>query len=142
MKYRFRDRSLKKLRLFTEQFMIDRCQVERATGRTFDPNTGVESVGTPTLIYEGQVRITPTRNRGEAVVGEETVHWRDTDFYLPLDAPQLRVDDLLTVTNAQDVRMNGRVFRITDVTHATFQTARKVSGVALAESRTSDNVNS
>lgn len=121
------------------------CQIHRpdlpdAAGG-FDVNTGrMASDPNPTLIYDGICRITPTRGDREMAVGDEVILLRDTDFYLPFSAPLPIVDDLITVTTAVDLTLVGRVWRITDVRVGETNVARKVSGVSLSPSRTSDNI--
>lgn len=133
-------RHLDKLKSTVEAFMADECVIERPSDRSLDTSTGVESVGQGTEIYSGKCRITPTSERGEEVVGEEMVSWRDTDFYIPLSAPEIHQDDLLTVTSATDAEMVGRVWRITDVRQATYQTSRQLSAQSLKERRTTEQL--
>lgn len=133
-------RHLDKLKSTIEAFMADQCVIERPSSRTLDTNTGVESVGQGTEIYSGKCRIAPTSERGEEVVGDEMVSWRDTDFFIPLSAPQIRQDDILTVTSATDSEMVGRVWRITDVRQATYQVERKLSAQSLKERRTTEQL--
>lgn len=138
--FRIDPRQLARVREVAEDFMLDSIKVERPQGRSFNESTGIATTATQTLIYEGRARIAPTSPSVEEV-GEELVSWRDADFYIPNDAPEVRVDDIITVT-AADSGGVGRVWRVTAVRHATLQASRKVSAQSLAPSRTSDNINS
>lgn len=139
MKFGFPDRQLNHVKKVVEDFMVDTVEVERPGASSFDEATGIYGSGTPTLIFSGKARISPTSPSTE-VIGEELVSWRDAQFYFPLSAPQMRVGDLITVTSSKDERLNGRVWRVSAVRHGTFQASREVSAQSLAESRTSENL--
>lgn len=120
------------------------CQIHRhdlPSVAGFNPSTGeMAADATPELIYDGICRITPTKGDREIAVGDEIVVLRDTDFYLPFNAPLPIVDDLITVTTAVDLALVGRVFRITNVRVGETNVARRLSAVTVAPSRTADNI--
>ena len=127
----FSKRQMKKIEKTVESFMADSCTITRREKGDVD-SENVYEPGMATTIYTGKCRVTPSRPK-EEVVGEELVTWRDTEIYIPSDASKVIRDDLVTITQANDSTITGRVFRVTDVRAATWQGSRQLSAVSEQE---------
>lgn len=124
----FTDRELREMRALQAKGMGDRCKVQRTVAGGLNEVTGQYGAPTATTIYEGVCRVAPTTSGQPTVVGQEEVVYRQTDVFLPHDAPVPREDDIIVVTRAEhDPDMVGRVFRIVDVRLSSNNNARKVS---------------
>lgn len=132
----FVDDALGYIRSQLELWMLDEVAITRpSTEQTWDPETGITNPPTSTGVYTGKARIAPTRGPSDVAVGEEVFTWRDTDIYIPWDAPLPRSDDLIEITDAHDdPALVGRVFRVTTVRVGTLNVERKMSCTSLEPS--------
>ncbi len=118
-------------RAAAEGLMVDACTSSRPGGpaHTTDPTTGAVSYGSAPL-YSGKCRVQMmTGVRGDNLLraGERSIVVQSAIISLPIDAPVHRVDDLITVTaSALDPQLISRVYRVEDVTHKTYLTARRL----------------
>ena len=114
--------------------MSDRCTIRRDDQQEFDDVLD-EATGTLTppdndsrYVYQGRCLVKPTgRGRGHLTdVGGEQVSERLHDLLIPLDARQIKPNDVVTIDASQrDAQLVGREFVITDVIEATFAVARQ-----------------
>ena len=100
--------------------MVDECRIDRVTGSTVDPLTGVDS---PTYAdpppYVGKCKVqtfAPYEQTPEVGSSTETVQ-RYT-LHIPVGAGPVRVGDVATV--------GGRSFRVAATNEKTFQTAQRL----------------
>lgn len=115
-------------RRMAESLMVDSCTVRRRTGTTTDPNTG-EVTPTYTVIRTGQKCKVQTRGYwGEARdVGEAAVVILSLEIQFPTSVTDLVTRDEITIDSSQnDPTLVGRVFRLKDLSHKSFATARRV----------------
>jgi hypothetical protein len=123
-------RMLTALRAIATGSMVDECAVTRGAGAStfspFDPDTGQHESDSDD-IYTGPCRVQPRATDDRVVnVGEEPTSQRDYTVSLPWDAPEIKVDDLVTVTASNDPLLVDRVLRVLDVAHSTLQTSREL----------------
>lgn len=108
--------------------MVDACTVRRRTGETTDLSTGAV---TPTydVILAGQSCKVQTRgNWGESrEVGEAALVVLSIEVHFPIAVVALETRDEITVDVAvYDPDLIGRVFRVKDLHHKSYATARRV----------------
>jgi hypothetical protein len=112
-----------------ESLMLDTIRITRATGTTtWDEQTGRETAGTPTTVYQGKCRV-QRRNVAEQTpeAGERTVTTQAVEVHIPVSATGVQVGDVGTVlTASMDSELVGRRFRVTGLAHKTFATARRL----------------
>jgi hypothetical protein len=109
--------------------MVDEIRFTEATGSlTFDEETGLETVGSPTVVYEGPCKIQRQRvSPQNPEAGERTVTVEQVEIHLPIEASEVQVGDVGTVTSAVfDPALLGRRFRVTGLFHKTWATARRL----------------
>ena len=114
--------------------LVDTCKIERQTGMTEDPNTGI---GTPVyaLLYTGACRIQAAAANwaGPSDVAEAALRLASFELQVPvLGTEGLRIDDRVTVlTCLNDADLVGRVFSITGVSRKSHATTRKLPLLAV-----------
>lgn len=117
-------------RAVAEALMIDTCTSSRpGVGHTTDPTTGAVAY-TGASLYSGKCRVQMmTGVRGDALeqAGERAWAVQSAIISLPISAVEHRVGDLVTVTaSGLDPQLTNRLYRVQDVTHKTFLTARRL----------------
>lgn len=108
----------------------DSCRIDRpgVGDWVLDPETGISTPPDPTLIMSGpeNCRVQPdTLTQGrQIVVGDQVVTLHRYRASIPWDAPQILVDDVLTVLQSKDPLLTGRPLIVRDVKYDTFQVRR------------------
>jgi hypothetical protein len=125
-----RARVLARGRIAAEAGMVDACVIRRRTGSATDPDTGA-STPTYSTLYAGVCKIQNSHaEAGRTDVGEDYLLLLRLEVHLPIAVIGLQVGDEITVTAAAyDADLPGRVFRIHDLAHKTFATARRVGAL-------------
>ena len=96
--------------------LTDSCAVVRRTPGAFNPGTGGYAPPSDAAIYAGPCRVEPLSGVApEAQVGQEAVVERGKRVFLPVDEVGPTVEDVLTMTSAEDVSLIGREMVIRDV---------------------------
>lgn len=110
-----------------EAGMVDTCTVRRRTGSTTDRDTGA-STPSYTTLYTGPCKVQNSRaEAGRADVGEDYLLLLRLEVHLPAAVTGLQAGDEIVITSAAiDADLPGRVFRIHDLAHKTWATARRV----------------
>lgn len=106
----------------------DSCTITRpGPGQgTIDPDSGLWTPPAGALVFTGACRVQPDpRARPKtADTTDELLVLQRYKASIPWDAPQVLVDDVLTVTCTHDPQMAGRFFIVRDVKFDTFQVRR------------------
>lgn len=116
-------------RAAVQNLMRDTCQVKRLTGEDTDRDTG-QVTPTWTVVYSGSCRVvygnTEPTPRPEQVAGAQ-VYLSHIEVHLPVTATGIQADDLVVVTySALDPDLPGRTYRVREVAHKTYLTARRL----------------
>lgn len=121
-----RARVLAQGRRAAEDGMADTCVIRRVTGRTTDPDTGA-STPTYATLYDGPCKIQSTKaEAGRQETGEDFLLLLRLELHLPMSVTGLDVGDEATITaSAYDPDLPGRTFKIHDLMHKTWATARR-----------------
>jgi hypothetical protein len=121
--------ALPTFRTAAESLMVDTVTITRADGpSTFDDALGTVTEAT-VEVYDGKARITQDRavNENDAGAGR-TVETIRRELQIPIAAPRVEVDDIVTVTSsAHDPDLVGRVLRVAALHNKTHATARRVA---------------
>ena len=122
-----RSRVLARGQLAAEAGMVDACTVRRRTGATTDPNTGV-STPTYSTLYSGACMVQNSRPMARPTdAGEDYLLLLRLEVYLPIAVTGLEIgDEVAITTSVHDPDLPGRVFRVHDLMHKSFATARRV----------------
>lgn len=107
--------------------MVDACLARRRTGAITDRDTGVSTPVYSTL-YAGPCMVQAVRPLARPTdAGEDYLLILRLEVYLPITVTGLLVGDEITITaSAHDPDLPGRVFRVHDLMHKSFATARRV----------------
>jgi hypothetical protein len=118
---------LKRGQLAAEAGMVDACAIRRRTGSVTDRDTGA-STPTYAALYSGPCKVQNSRaEAGRSDVGEDYLLLLRLEVHLPMSVTGLQAGDEIVITAAaHDADLPGRVFRIHDLAHKTFATARRV----------------
>lgn len=111
------------------QLMVDEVTFVRATGElVFDEATGRETAGAPTTVYTGPCKVQRQRVAPQdPEAGERTVTVEQVELHVPVEATEIRVGDVGTITSAVfDPELVDRQFRVTGLFHKSFATARRL----------------
>ena len=114
-------------RAAAEAGMVDTCTVRHRTGSTTDPDTGA-SAPTFSTLYSGPCMVQNSRPLARPTdAGQDYLLMLWLDVYVPTAVTGLQVGDEVTITAAtHDADLVGRVFRIHDLAHKSFATARRL----------------
>lgn len=111
--------------------MKARCTITRAgTGPgTYNESTGKTDPPAPTPVGTAQRCRVQARAATDRVakVGDQLLTLRGYLVSLPHDAPDVHVDDLVTITAADDALLVGRVLKVLDVVYASEQWERDLT---------------
>jgi hypothetical protein len=107
--------------------MCDTCTVRRRTGSATDRDTGA-STPTYSTLYAGMCKVQGTQaEAGRTDAGEDYLLLLRMEVHLPVAVTGLQVGDEITITAApHDADLTGRVFRVHDLAHKSWATARRV----------------
>lgn len=110
-----------------EAGMVDTCTVRRRTGSATDRDTGASSPTYSTL-YSGACMVQNSRPLSRPTdAGQDFLLILRLDVYFPITVTGLQVGDEITITaSVHDPDLPGRTFRIHDLAHKSFATARRV----------------
>lgn len=113
-------------RLAAERLMVDRCRVERVTGRTENPDATVTP--TYTTVYEGKCKLqSQNAYPSEPDAGDRQWVTASPEVHLPMDGTGgVQTDDVVTVLASFDPDSVGRKFRVRSNIRKTFQTAARL----------------
>lgn len=114
-----------------EALMVDACTITRAGTVSTDPDTGVQTT-TSTTIYSGKCKVAQRNLEGrDALIGEAADVLLRIEVHVPVTGTTgLAVGDLVTITTATlDADLSGKTFRVHDLVHKTFLTARRLGVV-------------
>lgn len=125
-----RESVLARARVAAEEGMVDTCLVERPReGATTDPATGVITSVRDT-IYSGPCRIQQAAGLSgsqQEDVGQANLLMLRLELQLPITAPALKVEDVVTLTaSTRDPEMVGREWLVRSLAHKTDASARRV----------------
>ena len=107
--------------------MVDTCVIERRTGQTTDPFSGVVT-DTYMTVYIGKCRFQqPGTFSRPAEAGENQILLQRVSVQVPVAAAGVQVDDRVTVLTAgRDPDLVGRVFEIRELFVKTDGTAHRL----------------
>lgn len=108
--------------------MQDECLVTRPGARgAFDADTGTYAPSAGSTIYEGACRVAQLDIQDRAVIfGDQSVDLVAYVAHLPYDAPELRKDDLFTVTTSNDEQLMEKSLEVHSVKFGSLNAERKV----------------
>ena len=107
--------------------MLDTVTVTRQTGRTYNEVSRTYSA-TVLTVYTGQARIVPWRGNDEqAAETEVTVYRYRIQFPLTATSPEIKRQDVVTVTASTNPTMVGKVLNVTEPEIGTTATALVVT---------------
>lgn len=110
-----------------EAGMLDACVIERRSGSTVDPETGV-IVPTFVTVYSGKCKVQQeTAVTNPSTVGEAAVFISEPRLHVPMSATGLLPNDRVTITaSVLDPDLVGKVGRLQGPWDETFTTARRL----------------
>ncbi|MEU8199287.1 DUF6093 family protein [Microbispora amethystogenes] len=96
--------------------MCATCHITRAGGEGTTGPDGTFTPGVPLTVYTGAARVSPRpTDQRRAVSGDRRVVLREYIVAVRWDTAEVRVDDLVTVDEADDPRLPGIGLRVIDV---------------------------
>ena len=126
-----------------EEFMVDTCVIKRdvegVTDDGYDPDTlliepqldgdtiyDTATLGADFRPLDGKIMFSPRRaNARTEEEGESEMAYRMYNSYIPWDAPDLHLGDVVEITDsARDPKVIGRRYVISDVMYSTFLVGR------------------
>lgn len=123
------------LRAEAEALMTTTCTVGRSTGAfVTDPNTGVDTPEVRPVVVRGICKVqaaTPQAASPEAGGAVYTVE--RLQVHLPIGDPVQAGDAVTIVANPMDPRLEGLVFRLTELVRGTYRTAQRWDTELIAE---------
>lgn len=91
-------------RTLARRLMTDTCTITRAGagGPVFDPEIGEYTDPNPTTVYTGacRVQLRGTVGAQQAPHGGQVVDFHDVEVWIPIDATDIQIGDLVTITAA------------------------------------------
>lgn len=125
---------LTELREMASAALPDTGTVTRpGTGGTLDPVTGDWTPNAGTVTYTGRMRIRgATAQDSDIVFGDTEVSTSRMIGVLPHNAPEIHVDDVITVNTSSDIHIAARAFRVRVVAHHSYLTDRRL-GLEIVE---------
>lgn len=119
---------LSALRTMSQTAMPDQATIVRpAAGGSLNPANGIYVPNAPTPIYSGRMRV---KSAGTddfvALFGDTQVTSERHVGVLPFDAPEVIVDDIVTVTVSSDPRIAGCTFRVRAIPHGSYLVDRRL----------------
>lgn len=115
-------------RAAAEVLMVDRCTVRRVTGKTTNTSTG-EVTPTYAVVMTNQAcKVQARGNWGESRdVGEANLVILSIEVHFPVAITSIDTRDEITIdASVHDPDLVGRVFRVRDIHHKSFATARRL----------------
>lgn len=107
--------ALPELQAEAESLMTATCRIERRTGSQFDPVQNTDTA-TYSTVYEGVCRVrADTSGAAEVLAGEQQVTAQAYRCLVPINAPEIRPHDRVTVTASDDPRQLAKAFSVTTV---------------------------
>lgn len=108
--------------------MIDQCVIERRTGDSTDPDTGVV-VGVFEPVYEGACKVQSTVSQStQAEAGEHRYTVQSLAVHISVSALGVKVGHQIRVVDSiLDPGLGGRVFRVVETFNKSFATAQRLS---------------
>lgn len=116
-------------RAFLTASLTETCTIQRPTGASTNPVTGVV---TPTLttLYAGQACKVGTSSPTGADLAEAHVVTLSPTITVPVEVTGVVEQDLITITaSAGDPELVGRVYRVLGPTHRTWITRRELQAI-------------
>lgn len=120
-------RAVRRGRKVAEQMMVDTVDVVSPSGgwtQDVDGNQ-VPAVSTVVSGSRAWVRVLPQQSR-IVESGGQPVTLMSYDVLLPESTAGIAVDDLVKVTASEGTGLQGKTLTVLDVTHGTFQVARRL----------------
>ena len=107
--------------------MVDECTIRRLAGKVTDPDTGA-SVPSYDVLYTGKCKVQNAMAQAARTdAGEDYLLLLRLEVHLPMSVAGLKAGDEIVITAAaHDSDLPGRIFRIHDLAHKTYATARRV----------------
>lgn len=118
--------TLQRMRRKSAELMVDQCTVTRAGRPAYDKTSSTTSVAPADTIYRGRCRVTAAFGEQRPDVAGEPVTQHDYIASLPYDAPEIEVEDRLTVTVSSDRRLVNRSLRVAGVVHRSLAVNRRL----------------
>lgn len=115
-------------RAAAEERMVDTCTVRRPIGETTHPDTGAVTTAYETLLTDQKCEVQSRGYWGESRdVGQANLIVLVLEVKFPISVLGLNVEDEITMTAAvHEPDLVGRVFRLKDLSHKSYATARRV----------------
>lgn len=116
------------LRKMSRSAMPDRGVVTRGGGEpVFDPETGLMSPPAGTVIYRGPLRVkNASQADSTAIFGDQQITTVRHVGVLPYDAPDVHVNDVITVTRSSDPHIAKNAFRVRAVPFGSYLVDRRL----------------
>lgn len=107
--------------------MVDACTIKHKTGESTDAVGNV--IPTYSTTYTGVCKVQQRQVEARpATVGEAAVFISRLELHVPVSVTGVASDDLVTITaSAHDADLVGRTFRIRELAHKSFPSARRFS---------------
>ena len=110
--------------------MLDSCKITRVAGEPgpVDPDTGLREPAPTLTVYEGRCKVqTYEAHESTPEVGDHVYTVQRYYVHIPVTAPPVEVDDIVTITAAvADPALAGRRYRVAGLLHKTAATARRL----------------
>lgn len=114
--------------------LVDTGRISRLSGEpAFDTDTGVFTPAGNTTVHEGPCRVRmESVSAATPIFGETQTSVARLTITFPHDIPDVRVDDVVTITESDDPHITTKSFRVTVVPSLTFLMYREL-GVEVVE---------
>lgn len=102
---------------FAERLMVDTCRIERKStdAPVFDAATGDYTTSSPTLIYDGKCKVSPTGAAQVVQAGQEPVSLWPFTVAVPVSATGILLLDTVIVTASEDADLLDKELVVRDV---------------------------
>lgn len=122
------EEELQLLRDDVEATLLDECVITRPGAQgAFNEDTGLYADTADSTIYEGACRVAQMSEQDRLVnFGDRSVGLVAYVATLPYDTPELRKDDLFTLTTSNDEQLLDKVLEVHSVKYGSLLTGRKV----------------
>lgn len=121
---------------FANATMDDAVLIQRTTGvGPLDYSTGLLT-DVMVTVYAGVAQYMAMGGGHPVVIGDEQEYWDTIEICIPLGSPQVKIDDIVTITHGHDEHAVGRKFRVTAVrTGGNIPSKHLISASGVAPSR-------
>lgn len=99
----------------TTEHMVDSCKIWKPGAPVVDPVTGVATRPQSTIKYEGPCRFWEVPSGTQVIVGDQQITQAQTYLSLPYNSIIPESDDVVQITDSDDIDLVGRMVNVISV---------------------------